>query len=120
MLNVRIGVVGNCAAGKSTLVTALQSKGYSAVNIPQEHSVSKRFWRRLNPDIIIYLSCTLETAQRRRNIQWGQERLDEQWEILTEVREHAHALIPTDNLTKAEVVARAEQTIARYASHTAP
>lgn len=114
MLDARIGVVGNCAAGKSTLVTALQNKGYNAVNIQQEHSVSKGFWRRLKPDIIIYLSCTLETARQRRRIQWGQERLNDQWEVLSEVRDQAHALIETDALTKAQVLAAAEETIAQY------
>ncbi|MDP3486798.1 MAG: hypothetical protein Q8S19_02550 [Bacillota bacterium] len=114
MLGTRIGIVGNCAAGKSTLVTALQNKGYNAVNIQQEHSVSKRFWRRLDPDVIIYLSCTLETARQRRNIPWGQERLDEQWEVLSEVREQAHTIIPTDALTKEQVLAVAEQALAQY------
>lgn len=107
-------MVGNCVAGKSTLVASLRAKGYDAVNIPQEHSVSKRFWRRLNPDMVIYLSCTLETARKRRNIQWGQERLNEQWEILSEVRERADVIIPTDNLTVDQVLARAEAVIATY------
>lgn len=114
MLGTRIGIAGNCAAGKSTLVTALQNKGYNAVNIQQEHSVSKGFWRRLAPDVIIYLSCTLETARQRRNIPWGQERLDQQWEVLSEVREQAHAIIATDALTKEQVLAVAEQAIAEY------
>ncbi|KAF0197491.1 MAG: hypothetical protein FD169_473 [Bacillota bacterium] len=114
MLNIRIGVVGNCVAGKSTLVTALRDKGYNAVNIPQEHSVSKKFWRRLTPDVIIYLRCTLETARQRRRIPWGQERLDEQWELLAEVREAAHIMILTDALTKEQVLAVAEQALSQY------
>lgn len=114
MLELRIGVVGNCVAGKSTLVNNLRAKGYNAVNIPQEHSVSRRFWRRLNPDFIIYLSCTIETAHKRRNIGWGQERLDEQWDILSEVRAHAHICIETDTLTAEEVMALSEQAIIDY------
>lgn len=93
------------------MVSALQQKGYCAVNIPQEHSVSKRFWRRLSPDCLIYLSCTLETARKRRKIQWGQERLDEQWEILSEVRAHANVIIPTDDLSKEQVFQMAEAAI---------
>lgn len=114
MLTVRVGVVGNCVAGKSTLVSALKSKGYDAVNIPQEHSVSKKFWHRLRPDVVIYLSCTLLAAQSRRRIQWGQERLDEQWDILSDVREHAHIIIATDELSKDQVLALAEDTINNY------
>ena len=99
----RIGVVGNCVAGKSTLVEALKAQGYLAVNIPQEHSISPRFWRRAKPDFLVYLSCTLEVARRRRRIPWGQERLDEQWAILAEAREHAHLSIDTDPLGAVEV-----------------
>lgn len=114
MLDLRIGVVGNCVAGKSTLVGSLRAKGYDAINIPQEHSVSRRFWRRLKPDVLIYLSCTLETAQKRRKIAWGQERLNEQWDILTEARDNANICIETDGLSLEEVVAVSEQAIAEY------
>ncbi len=83
---------------------SLKSLGYQAVNIPQEHSVSPRFWRRVNPDFLVYLSCTLEVARSRRKIPWGQERLDEQWAILTDAREHADMRIDTDPLEKEDVV----------------
>ena len=100
----RIGVVGNCVAGKSTLVNSLKELGYQAVNIPQEHSVAPRFWRRINVDVLIYLSCSLEAARSRRKIPWGQERLDEQWAILADAREHAHLRIDTDPLSIEEVL----------------
>lgn len=100
----RVGVVGNCVAGKSTLVDSLKELGYDAVNIPQEHSVSPRFWRRLKPDYLIYLSCTLDVAKTRRKFSWGQERLDQQWQILSDAREHADLCIDTDCLSKADVL----------------
>ncbi len=77
---LKIAVVGNCAAGKTTLVNNLKKEGYvNSYNVPQEHSVVKRLWSRYNPDILIYLSCSLRTAkQRRPSISWGQERLDYQ------------------------------------------
>ncbi|MBS3873253.1 MAG: hypothetical protein KGZ92_07280 [Firmicutes bacterium] len=107
MLERRVGVVGNCVSGKTTLVNSLQAHGYRAINIPQEHSVSPRFWRRLAPDFLIYLTCTLSTAQKRRQIPWGQETLDAQWKILSEARENADLIIPTDELTATEVLAKA-------------
>lgn len=100
----RVGVVGNCVAGKSTLVESLKELGYDAVNIPQEHSVSPRFWRRLKPDYLIYLSCTLAVARTRRRFSWGQERLDQQWQILADAREHAALNIDTDSLSKADIL----------------
>jgi len=103
--NLRIGVVGNCVSGKSTLVCKLRALGYNAINVPQEHSVSRRFWRRIKTDFLIYLSCTLPVARARRPIEWGQERLNQQWDILSDAKEHAHVVIDTDLLTAEQVVA---------------
>ncbi|MBS3985832.1 MAG: hypothetical protein KGZ66_09590 [Selenomonadales bacterium] len=111
---LRIGVVGNCVAGKSTLVSKLRALGHNAINIPQEHSVSRRFWRRIKPDFLIYLSCTLPVARTRRPIEWGQERLDEQWGILAEAKEHAHLVVDTDPLTADDVAALAVQSINKF------
>lgn len=94
-----IGVVGNCAAGKTTLVNGLTARGYRAVNIAQEHSTVPTLWQRKNPDFLVYLSCTLETAKKRRNIQWTQQRLDDQWKRLENARAHAQLVLPTDNLS---------------------
>ncbi|MBT9158608.1 MAG: hypothetical protein DDT36_01626 [Firmicutes bacterium] len=107
MLTLVVGVVGNCVSGKTTLVQALKLHGYHAVNIPQEHSVSQRFFRRLAPDYLIYLSCNLATAKKRRQISWGQEKLDEQWQVLALAKEHANLVIATDDLSSGEVLATA-------------
>ncbi len=110
---IRVGVVGNCVAGKSTLVAALKEQGFDAVNIPQEHSVTPRFWRRLKPDFLVYLSCSLEVARKRRpRIGWGQERLDEQWQILTEARDNADLIINTDPLDKNDVLRQVLEALA--------
>jgi len=111
---LRIGVVGNCVAGKSTLVSKLRALGHNAINVPQEHSVSRRFWRRIKPDFLIYLSCTLSVARARRPIAWGQERLDEQWDILAEAKAHAQLVVDTDPLTADDVAALAVQSIAKF------
>lgn len=113
MLDRRVGVVGNCVSGKTTLVNNLVAHGYHAINIPQEHSVSPRLWRRVAPDFLIYLSCTLTTAQQRRQIPWGQERLNEQWQILSDARENANLVIETDALTAPQVLAKALEALAQ-------
>jgi deoxyadenosine/deoxycytidine kinase len=94
-----IGVVGNCASGKTTLVTGLQQIGYRAVNIAQEHSTVLRLWQRKNPDFLVCLSCTLETAKSRREIYWTQQRLDDQWVRLAVARENADLLLATDGMS---------------------
>ncbi len=99
--DIKIAVVGNCAAGKTTLVKGLKEQGYTkAYNVPQEHSVVVKFWQRYNPDLLIFLSCSLEVArQRRPKIQWGQERLEEQKKKLQHAFEHKDIYINTDNLS---------------------
>ena len=57
-----IAVVGVCAAGKSTLVQALRAEGFNARQVLQEHSYVPNMWQRItNPDLLIYLDCTIET-----------------------------------------------------------
>ena len=99
-----IGVVGNCASGKTTLVKGLNARGFRAVNIAQEHSMAQGLWQRKNPDFLVYLSCTLATAQERREIYWTQQRLDDQWERLAQAREHADFHLVTDGMSIAEVL----------------
>jgi hypothetical protein len=98
-----IGVVGNCASGKTTLVRGLTLLGYRAVNIPQEHSVAPRLWRKLNVDFLVLLSCNLATARKRRKIAWGQERLDSQAAKLADARAHCQLHLTTDELTIEQV-----------------
>lgn len=109
-----IGVVGNCASGKTTLVQGLGKLGFRAVNIPQEHSVTPRFWRKLNVDYLVLLSCTLTTARSRRKIPWGQERLDAQAAKLADAREHCHLHLATDDLTIEQVLQLVLAQIGQY------
>ena len=99
-----IGVVGNCAAGKTTLVKGLTSRGFHAVNVAQEHSTAPRLWQRKNPDFLVCLSCTLETAKQRRDVHWGQDRLNEQRKRLAHALVHCNLILPTDGLTVTEVL----------------
>lgn len=106
-----IGVVGNCVSGKTTLVQGLNQQGYQAVNIPQEHSVTPRFWRKFNVDFLVFLTCTLATAQARRKIPWGQTRLDQQAAILADAKAHCQLYLPTDAYTIEEVLEQVVKAI---------
>jgi len=98
-----IVIVGNCCSGKTTLANLLKDKGYNAKAVLQEHAISKKMWRRTKPDILVYLSCNLETAKTRRSFSWGQHRLDNQKKLLSDAYQNADLIIETDNLTKEEV-----------------
>lgn len=106
---LKIAVVGNCASGKTTLVNGLKDKGYvNAYNVPQEHSVVQNFWARYEPEILIFLQCSLETAKTRRpRIGWGQERLEQQKKKLQDAYAHKDIFINTDNLLVYEVLDKA-------------
>ena len=63
---LRVAVVGHCASGKSTLVSALRAHGYDANAVAQEHSAVSWLWRHAEPDVLIYLDAALETVRARR------------------------------------------------------
>ncbi len=66
-----IGVVGPCAAGKSTLIAGLTRLGYRTRHIAQEHSYVKDMWQRLtNPDILVFLDASYPTTCQRRKLDW--------------------------------------------------
>jgi hypothetical protein len=66
----RVTVVGPCASGKTTLVTALQSAGYDAHASGQEHSEIASLWQRANPDVLIALDVSIEVVRERRGESW--------------------------------------------------
>ena len=100
-----IAVVGNCAAGKTTLVNNLQQRGYRAINVPQEHSDIRRLWRFKEPDLLVLLSCTHATAkQRRPTFAWSEKQLAVQWQRLAPAREECALYIATDELSREDVV----------------
>ena len=106
---MHIKVVGPCASGKSTLVAGLRQLGYDADSAAQDHSYVPDMWQRLHPpDLLIYLDLTLETAQQRgrAGLGWDQRYLDEQHERLRHARAHCDLYLPTDGLSKAQVLQR--------------
>ena len=107
---MKIGIVGPCAAGKSTLAGNLAKRGYDAHAIAQEHSEVQTMWRQMtNPDILIYLDASLQTISARLNVNWEQSYIDEQVRRLTDARAHVGFTLVTDDLTREQVVARVVQ-----------
>ena len=104
---LKIGVVGPCGAGKSTLVNALAEQGYYARHIAQEHSYVPSMWKRIvNPDILIYLDASFLVSTERRKLDWRLDEYEEQLKRLDNAREHANLFINTDLLTPEQVLER--------------
>jgi cytidylate kinase len=94
-----IGVVGPCGSGKSTLIAGLKRSGIEGRHIAQEHSYVATMWRRLvDPDVLVYLEATFETATRRRKLYWTEDEYQVQLERLKDARQNADLIIETDPL----------------------
>ena len=98
--SLRIGVVGTCAAGKTTLVQNLRKLGYQAKPIAQEHSYVPTMWQRLtHPDLLIYLVVSYPLTIERRKLDWTLQEYSEQIYRLRHAWENADLVIFTDLLT---------------------
>jgi deoxyadenosine/deoxycytidine kinase len=107
MKSILIGVVGTCAAGKTTLAHGLRLLGYHAKPIAQEHSYVPDMWLRLtHPDVLIYLEVSFPLTIERRKLEWTREEYAEQLHRLRHARQHAHLTIDTDSLTPEEILTR--------------
>ena len=107
---MKIGIVGPCAAGKTTLAGSLSRRGYDAHAIAQEHSQAQTMWRQMtDPDLLIYLDASLQTICARLFVSWEQSYIDEQVRRLGDARAHADFVLVTDGLSREEVVARVVQ-----------
>ena len=101
----KIGVVGPCASGKSTLVSGLSKHGYEAKHIAQDHSFVADMWQKLtNPRVLVYLSVSYSTTLARRNMNWMRNEYEEQLRRLAHAHEHADFILDTDDLTPDEVL----------------
>jgi deoxyadenosine/deoxycytidine kinase len=108
---IKVGIVGPCGSGKSTLIRQLKEHKIWAEfhHIAQEHSYVKDMWQRIvNPHFLIYLDASYETATLRRKLNWTLEEYQEQCQRLTHAREHADLCIKTDSITELEVFSRVE------------
>jgi deoxyadenosine/deoxycytidine kinase len=111
--NMKIAIVGPCAAGKTTLINGLQKHGYSARQIAQEHSYVPDMWAQIAaPDVLIYLDASYETCTERKSLNWREDEYEEQVCRLSHARAHADLVIPTDELPPKEVLDLALQFLA--------
>ncbi|MCL4258849.1 MAG: hypothetical protein KJZ53_10035 [Anaerolineales bacterium] len=102
----RVGVVGPCKSGKSTLVRGLHEAGYPANQIAQEHSFAPRMWQLIDPpDILLYLHTEYPNTVAR-GLQWLERDYAEQQTRLAHARQHADFEISTDELPQEEVLQR--------------
>lgn len=114
-MSLKIGIVGPCAAGKSTLVAGLKQHGIHARHIAQEHSFSAAMWRRItNPDVLIYLDVSYENTLIRRRLDWSRQEYEEQLRRLEHARAHADLYIDTNPLTPEQVLRQALDFIQNY------
>jgi deoxyadenosine/deoxycytidine kinase len=110
-----IGVVGPCAAGKSTLVTALTSLNYPARHIAQEHSYVEDMWSQIsNPDILIYLDVSYHVSRARSKAIWPRSIFEKQIQRLEHARNHADLYIQTDDLNPGQVLEQVLSAIGHY------
>lgn len=113
-----VAVVGVCAAGKTTLVSGLRALGIEAYSVPQEHSVVRRLWQRVQPDLLVMLDARWETTKRRRpEITYGPDRLEEQRHRLRYARAECDLYLPTDDLTIDQVRQRVLELVERWRAH---
>ena len=101
----RIGIVGPCAAGKTTLVEGLSRHGIEARHIAQEHSYVADMWHRLSkPDLLIYIDVSFNNSLARRKMNWTQKEYDEQVRRLENARQNADYYLDTNGLTQEDVL----------------
>ena len=105
MMKPVIGIVGPCAAGKTTLVHRLRQAGYESRHIAQEHSYVADMWKRLvNPDILVYLHVSYPFTNSRRKMDWTEEEYKEQLHRLRNARQNANLCVDTDSLSPQEIL----------------
>lgn len=109
-----IGVVGPCAAGKSTLINELKRYGYNAHHIAQEHSLVPEMWQIITmPDLLIYLDVSYEQCIARKPINLTRAEFEEEVRRLHHARQHANLYIHTDQLTAEQVLAKVLEHLQR-------
>ena len=102
----KIVVVGPCAAGKTTLVSALRALGYDARVSGQEHSEIPTLWRLSHPDVLIVLDVDIAAVRDRRGGQWPEWLHDLQVRRLDAASKAADLAIDTSALRAQAVVDR--------------
>ncbi len=108
----KVAIVGPCAAGKSTLAAGLRRFGYPVKEVVQEHSFVPHLWSHFyHPDFLIYLDASHATGTRRKHLDWLEAEHAEQVARLAHARRHCHLYLPTDELTREQVLERALEAL---------
>lgn len=103
--NLKIGIVGPCSSGKTSLVDGLTRHGFNARHIAQEHSYVPYMWQRITqPDVLIFLDVSFSVSQQRRPLNWKYSDFEEQQKRLAHARLHADLMINTDDLSIVEIL----------------
>jgi len=102
-----VGIVGPCGSGKSTLVKALEARGFACRHIAQEHSYVPDMWKRItHPDVLVFLQASFPVCTARRRLNWNESDYAEQQRRLAHALAHADLVVDTDPLTPAQVADR--------------
>ncbi len=102
----KIGIVGPCTAGKSTLIKRLSGQ-YPVIlrHIAQEHSFVQNMWQRISqPNWLVFLDVSYPISMQRKKLDWTRAEYEEQQRRLQHARQHADFYLMTDDLTPEEVV----------------
>jgi len=102
---LRVGVIGVCGSGKSTLVAGLKALGYEARQIDQEHSYVPDLWCRFSrPYVLVYLEASDATVEARIGPLIHSSILPAQRQRLAQARSRAHVRVDTDGKSASEVL----------------
>jgi thymidylate kinase len=102
---LKIGIVGPCTAGKSTLIRRLEGQ-YNVVlrHIAQEHSYVQNMWQRISqPDWLVFLDVSYPVSMQRKKLDWTVKEYEEQQRRLQHARAHADFYLQTDDFTPEQV-----------------
>jgi deoxyadenosine/deoxycytidine kinase len=100
----KIGLVGVCGSGKTTLTNGLRPYNFNVRQIAQEHSYVPDMWQRLaNPDVLIFLEVSYPITKQRKPFNWSEKEYQEQLHRLRHANKHADLHINTDDLTPEDV-----------------
>ena len=101
----RVGIVGPCTSGKSTLIANLrQVQLIELRHIAQEHSYVQTMWQQItHPDWLVFLDVSYPVSMERKKLNWTEAEYKEQQRRLSHARSHADFYVNTDELTPEQV-----------------